>query len=92
MQGYSISVNGCIFIEFGAQGKTDINNIFLMSSFDRNATFISYYCIMINYSMSHSISVKPATVMKLHEEGHIYVMITICMSSIDKIASFAVKK
>ena len=42
--------------------------------------------------MSHSISVKTAIVMKLHDEGHIDVMITICMSSIDKIASFAVKK
>ena len=47
---------------------------------------------MVNYSMSRSISVKPAIIMKLHEEGHIYVMITICMSCIDKIASFAVKK
>ena len=47
---------------------------------------------MVNYSMSRSISVKPAIIMKLHEEGHIYVMITICMSSIDKIALFAVKK
>ena len=68
-----------------------MNNIF-MSSFDRNATFINLYCIMVNNSMSRSISVKPAIVMKLLEEGHIDEMITICMSSIDRSALFTVKK